>query len=155
MIFHRLSDFYFLADQIFSYWVTRWAERGTLAHLSDDASYFLQRKKQNTNKKIIILKFKNKQTRVANQNSRFEHACIPASGAAAWQRWDVYAPTFNRVDIFIKHEASFSFVSPASHRLHNASSNRRSAGRPCTGDVWDNKSHVKATVSSASVDETF
>lgn len=69
----------------------------------------------------------------------------------------VYAPTFNRVDIFIfiKHEAFFSFVSPASHSLHNASSNRKSAGRPCTGDVWDNKSHVKATVFSASVEETF
>lgn len=69
----------------------------------------------------------------------------------------VYAPTFNRGDIFIfiKHEAFFSFVSPASHSLHNASSNRRSAGRPCAGGVWDNKSHVKATVFSASVEETF
>lgn len=79
----------------------------------------------------------------------------------------VYAPTFNRVDIFIfiKHEAFFSFVSPASHSLHNmssnntssnnTSSNRRSAGRPCAGGVWDDKSHVKATVFSASVEETF
>lgn len=74
----------------------------------------------------------------------------------------VYEPTFNRGDsfIFIKHEAFFSFVSPASHSLHNASSNntssnRGSAGRPCAGGVWDNKSHVKATVFSASVEETF
>lgn len=69
----------------------------------------------------------------------------------------VYEPTFNHGDsfIFIKHEAFFSFVSPASHSLHNASSNRGSAGRPCAGGVWDNKSHVKATVFSASVEETF